>query len=127
MPTISDQHVVKAIASEFLANGFCKEAALLSVGYSKSYSRTRQAMKLYEKPALIAEIERVRADIVAKNGIIIKTRAERQQFWSNMMDNAQDDTAKLRASELLGKSEADFIDVVKGENKVLGIQVIVKD
>lgn len=41
----------------------------------------------------------------------IATRAERQKFWSNVM---RDDSVKLpdrlRASELLAKSEGDFLD-----------------
>ena len=127
MPTITNPTVINTIAMAFLANGNNKEAALLEAGYKKSYARSTKGMKLFTRPDVVAEIQRVRADVIAKNGIIIKTRAERQQFWSEMMDNAQDDTAKLRASELLGKSEADFIDVVKGENKVLGINVIVKE
>lgn len=47
----------------------------------------------------------------AQNGDLIATRAERQKFWSTVM---RDDSVKLqdrlRASELLAKSEGDFLD-----------------
>ncbi len=41
----------------------------------------------------------------------IKTREQRQEFWSDTMDDTEQDIqARLRASELLGKSEADFTE-----------------
>jgi len=47
----------------------------------------------------------------------IATRQQRQQFWTRTMtDESVSMGDRLRASELLGKSEADFIDVVKGES-----------
>jgi hypothetical protein len=46
----------------------------------------------------------------------IATRQDRQRFWTRTMGNKDVSMSdRLRASELLGKSEADFIDVVKGE------------
>jgi len=42
---------------------------------------------------------------------IIATRKERQEFWSDTMkDEKYDIQQRLKASELLGKSEADFVD-----------------
>ena len=47
----------------------------------------------------------------------IATRQQRQQFWTRTMtDESVSMGDRLRASELLGKSEADFIDVVKSEH-----------
>lgn len=41
----------------------------------------------------------------------IATRKERQMFWTLLMrDDLADLSARLKASELLGKSEADFVD-----------------
>jgi 2-phospho-L-lactate guanylyltransferase (CobY/MobA/RfbA family) len=41
----------------------------------------------------------------------IADRQERQEFWSKMMrDTSEDAKDRLKASELLGKSEADFTD-----------------
>lgn len=43
----------------------------------------------------------------------IKSREERQEFWSGLMDTAEKDSDKLKASELLGRSEADFTDRIE--------------
>ncbi len=44
----------------------------------------------------------------------IASRAERQAFWTKVMnDNERDLNARLKASELLGKSEGDFLDRVE--------------
>lgn len=40
----------------------------------------------------------------------LKNRTKRQEFWSFMMETAERDTDRLKASELLGRSEADFTD-----------------
>jgi hypothetical protein len=42
-----------------------------------------------------------------------KTKDERKVFWSDMMDQAIKDGDRLKASELLGRSEADFTDTIK--------------
>lgn len=50
---------------------------------------------------------------------LIATRTDRQAFWTNVMNSSSEEMqARLRASELLGKSEADFIEKV--EMKVNG-------
>jgi len=42
---------------------------------------------------------------------LIATREDRQRFWTEVMqDTAVDMNHRLRAAELLGKSNADFID-----------------
>jgi phage terminase small subunit len=44
---------------------------------------------------------------------LIANREKRQAFWTKTMDDPQEKTAdRLRASELLGRSEADFTDNV---------------
>ena len=52
----------------------------------------------------------------------IATRKERQAFWTSTMTNEQEAMSnRLRASELLGKSEADFIERVEhsvGPNEI---------
>lgn len=40
----------------------------------------------------------------------IMSRQQRQEFWSKMTKEAEKDSDKLKASELLGRSEADFTD-----------------
>lgn len=44
---------------------------------------------------------------------LIATREERQRFWSEMMNSPEfEPRDRLKASELLGKSEADFTEKV---------------
>lgn len=50
----------------------------------------------------------------------IANRQRRQRFWTlSMDDGALSMSDRLRASELLGKSEADFVDVIKGADSML--------
>ena len=49
----------------------------------------------------------------------IATREERQAFWSaTMRDAEQEMKDRLRASELLGKSNADFIDRLQQDGQI---------
>lgn len=48
----------------------------------------------------------------------VATRQERQQFWTRVMGDPKEEMAqRLRASELLGKSEADFSDKLQMTGK----------
>lgn len=60
-----------------------------------------------------------------KTGPLIMTREQRQALWTKIaLDETEATRDQLRASELLGKSQADFVDRVQHE----GIPtVIVKD
>ncbi len=70
-------------------------------------------MKLYARPDVIAAIAEIEAEVSEESNVKVKTRIERQGFWSAMMDDTAANRAdKLRASELLGRSEADFTDNV---------------
>lgn len=45
---------------------------------------------------------------------LIASREDRQAFWTKVMEDAQQDMRnRLKASELLGKSEADFTEKVE--------------
>ena len=82
------------------------EKADISYGYAR---------QLLTKPNILETI-RNRQDTEVRPRTIAN-RQRRQEFWSKTME---DETLgmgdRLRASELLGKSEADFVDVVKSEN-----------
>lgn len=109
MPNIKDQSTVDAIAREFTGNGRDKGKALRTIGYSDSYCSTLGIGKVYSNIRVIEAIARI--DDVTKSESIA-TRKIRQQFWTNMMTNDKANNGdKLRASELLAKSECDFIDV----------------
>jgi len=45
-----------------------------------------------------------------RNNKHIMSREERQEFWTEMLKTAEKDSDRLKASELLGRSEADFTD-----------------
>ncbi len=90
-------------------DGNIKRAAAES-GLSYDYAR-----RLVTKSHILEAI-RNRQDTEVRP-ITIANRQRRQEFWSKtMLDETLSMGDRLRASELLGKSEADFIDVVKGEN-----------
>ncbi|MGD0572288.1 MAG: hypothetical protein ABSB11_04640 [Sedimentisphaerales bacterium] len=84
-------------------NGNIKEAAE-KAGLSYRYCR-----KLVAKRNIMEAIQnRENTEIRPK---IIATRQERQHFWTELMNNESEDTNdRLKASELLGKSEADFTE-----------------
>lgn len=108
MPSIKDKQTVDLIAKLFVANSMNKELTLKQVGYSDSYAETLGGQVVYGnirvKQAIDKELTKVEAKAVA-------TRKKRQEFWTGTMndDNAQMPD-RLRASELLGKSEADFVE-----------------
>ena len=59
---------------------------------------------------------------------LIMTRQERQEFWTSIALGKEEDGIKMsdriRASELLGKSEADFTENVNHKGKVVTEAVI---
>ncbi len=82
-----------------------------------SYNYCRQLMM---RPKIVARIKKRER---TKTNRLIATREERQQFWTKTMNGKVSKTLsnadKMRASELLGKSEMDFVEkrVVEGEVK----------
>ena len=85
--------------------GNVQEAAK-TVGFHPAYVR-----RMINDP-MIVEAIRERNIAVAAPGIA--TREERQQFWTEIYrDTEQDTRDRLRASEFLGKSEKDFVDRVE--------------
>ena len=89
-------------------SGNASEAARMA-GYS---SRTAKAIgfELLTKPDIadaIREREKERTDAM------IATREERQTFWTSVLRDPETELRdRLRASELLGKSEGDFLERV---------------
>jgi len=55
----------------------------------------------------------------------IATRAERQAFWTAVMLDPKERTAdRLKAAELLGRSEADFVERLQHEGKLTLEQLV---
>jgi phage terminase small subunit len=76
------------------------DATLAQVGYEN-----------LRKPEIV---QAIRAYGDAEREARIATKIQRQKFWTEMMaDKRMDPSARLRASELLGKSERDFVERVE--------------
>lgn len=92
-----------------LYSGNATEAAL-KAGYS---AKTAYSMgnRLLKKVEIIKAIkERETKEITP----LIATRKDRQKFWTDVMSNPDEDMKnRLKASELLGKSEADFTEKIQ--------------
>lgn len=81
--------------------------AAIAAGYSPKTARAIAKENL-TKPHILAEIK---SREVVRSTPLIASRAERQQFWSSVMrDKDQQMRDRLKAAELLGKSEADFVE-----------------
>ena len=82
-------------------------AAALAAGYSPktAYSQGQRLLKNVD----IAEAIKAREDKELRP--FIANREERQRLWTEIMNDPEMKTSdKLRASELLGRSEGDFIE-----------------
>lgn len=88
------------------ANGNATEAARIA-GYSGSESVLAvTGFENLRKPNIAAAIEERQS-----NDPLIASREDRQRFWTQvMLDDAQDMKDRLKASEILGKSQADFVE-----------------
>ena len=99
-----------AFIDEYCVNGQNATQAALKAGYSVKTARLMGCLnitKQYIKEAISDKLTEIKAETVAN-------RQQRQQFWTDMMANkAASNGDKLRASELLGRSEADFTDNIK--------------
>lgn len=93
----------------FASNGGNAMAAARAAGYSNPQ---QEGYRQIEKAGIRQAIEIMRKAITSKS---IMTREERQSFWSAVARGETDAgmNERLRASELLGKSQADFLDRVE--------------
>ena len=96
--------------AEYYAEGETQGNATRSAikaGYKETtaYSMGQRLLKHVEVKRVIDEkTAKIKAESIA-------TRKKRQEFWSRIMnDSATKMSDRLRASELLGKSEADFTE-----------------
>lgn len=109
MPCIKDESTVEAIARAFCGEGKRnKSQSMQTTGYTEAYANSGIGQKtVYGNIRVKAAIARIDAKTRAES---VKSRKVRQEFWSDAMDNAPNWGDRLRASELLGRSEADFTD-----------------
>lgn len=93
------------------------EAARLA-GYAGNDATLSQvAAENLRKPLVVEAIKSREAKEIRPH---LASRADRQAFWAQVMNDAAEQMAyRLKASELLGKSEADFTEKVKHEGGVV--------
>ena len=96
---------VEAYAGE--ASGNATEAARIA-GYRSPNT---------QGPRLLSNIAVQEAlTVISESDSLVATREERQRFWTHVMNSSEYDIRdRLRASEILGKSQGDFIDRVEAE------------
>ena len=92
-------------------------AAAIRAGYSRK-SASAIGNENLKKPEISEAIKKA---LEEKHSALIAERRERQRFWTETLRNEEEDMKnRLRASELLAKSECDFTEKVKAEVDVSG-------
>ena len=101
--TVRQQAFVEAYAGN-------ATAAALAAGYSERSARS-QGQRLLTNDDIQEAIKAREAQRLAPT---IATRQERQEFWTSVL-RSEDEAMKdrLKAAELLGKSEGDFLERVE--------------
>ena len=110
-------------------NGNATEAAI-KAGYSKTSARQVGADNMSKAYIL----EAIKSRTKKRENLIIATREERQAFWTRVFSGQELETKydsegnpyevppsmqnRLKASELLGRSEADFTEKVHGDMSI---------
>jgi phage terminase small subunit len=88
--------------------GNATQAAVMA-GYSKK-TAYRIGAELLQKTSVS---EAIKAREATESRARIASRQQRQEFWTEtMVDSGAEMKDRLKASELLGKSEGDFLDRV---------------
>jgi len=94
--------------------GNATEAAI-KAGYSPKSARATGAELLTYPDVIQAIKERTKE----RETPLIATREQRQRFWSEvMLDDSQEMQHRLKAAELLGKSECDFSERLQIDGSV---------
>lgn len=98
------------------------ETAALEAGYSKTTARN-MAQRMLRHPGIRAELD---ALTQSTRDETIADAKERKRFWTKLMrDESQEPQHRMKASELLGKTDGDFIDKVEHSGEVRGAPTII--
>ena len=117
--TLKERRFVEAYTSGDAAGN--SAAAARYAGYSVRTAGqlgSRLLKKVEVRAAIEAETLRVRQQSEQERQADVATRQKRQQFWTEVMEGKFDGVSmkdRLKASELLGRSQADFTDVHQHE------------
>lgn len=86
------------------------QRAAVEAGYAPAHADV-QASRLLTDARISQAVAKLTVKVVADG---IKDATQRRQFWSSVMDNEDVPwPARLKASELLGKTAGDFVDRVE--------------
>ena len=89
----------------FSANGGNALDAARTAGYKRPHP---EGARLLQNATIKAALDKLRAETT---NAAIATREERQAFWSQVLRDSEIDMKdRLKASELLGKAQTDFIN-----------------
>lgn len=103
------------------AAGYAGDAKTLAVTASRLLADAKVADAIARRNAVVQQVRSEAAAVAGR----IATRAERQAFWTQVMCNEKHRTAdRLKAAELLGKSEADFVERLQHEGKLTLEQLV---
>ncbi len=104
--------------------------AISGIAENYAYRMLRTNPRIMEQIKIRVEQETQRRsnDRLTKHDHVIATRQDRQDFWTTVMhDEDQKMTDRLRAAELLGKSEADFTDKIIEDTTLTVVRKIYPD
>lgn len=102
----------KKFAQLYVESGNASKS-YVSAGYSAKTTEIAgsEGAKLLKNPLVIEEIDRLNAEIASKR---IASAAERQQYLTSVMrSNIEETKDRIRATEILGKMQGDFIERVE--------------
>ena len=105
--TDNQQAFVDAYAGDIQA-----AATIAGINYAYARQLMSDATKSSITPGALAVQQAIKARKEPERAARVHTRQERQEYWAKIMDDPEaSEGGKLRASELLGKSEGDFLDI----------------
>lgn len=90
--------------------------SISGIAENYAYRKMRTDPRIMEQIRIRTEqeTEQISTERKTKHDHVIATRQDRQDFWTEVMqDKDENMTHRLRAAELLGKSEADFTEKVE--------------
>lgn len=100
---------------EFIKHGVAERAAI-EAGYSRNTAHA-QTTRLLANAKVKAEIDRISRKV---ESTAIADAVERKEFWTAVLRNgASDMKDRLKASELLGKTDGDFLDRVESSGELV--------
>jgi hypothetical protein len=108
MNKLSDEKI-KAIAAEYISNGFKKVEALLTCGYKRSYAESI-GLKIYDNIRFNEIFSKMQAKQELKGDITIAYIQQEHERLAKIAEEKGDFSTATRNKELLGKTIAAYKD-----------------